>query len=237
VRPAVGITTSTEEILAAGWTETAAFSPLTYVHAVQRAGARAVLLVPDARVEDALAGIDAVILSGGASDVNAGCYGAEPHPLTGGREPERDAFEIALVRLAAQQGVPVLGICRGMQVINVAYGGTLVQHLPDLLGHDEHRAPGDFSDHEVRVAAGTLAAQVVGRGTERVRSHHHQGIERVGEGLAVSGWSSADELPEVIEDADGRFVLGVQWHPEEDEASQVVRALVDHVLTARAPQA
>ena len=227
-RITVGITTSTEQIVAAGWTETAAFSPMAYVRAVQRAGARAVLMVPDDDATDALAGIDAVILSGGASDVSAESYGASPHPETGGREPRRDAFEVSLVEQARERDVPLLGICRGMQVINVAYGGTLIQHLPDALGNDDHRVPGGFAEHEVRIQPGSLGARVVGREIERVMSHHHQGIERLGDGLALTGWSVPDGFAEVIEDAHGRFVVGVQWHPEEDEASRVVRALIEH---------
>jgi putative glutamine amidotransferase len=226
-RPTVGITTSTEEIVAAGWDETAAFSPLSYVRAVQRAGARAVLLVPDDDPEGALGGLDAVIVSGGASDVSAQSYGAPPHPQTRGIEPRRDAFEIALVRAGAEQGVPVLGICRGMQIVNVAYGGTLTQHMPDVLGRDEHRVPAAFADHEVELAPGSLAARAVGRERERVKSHHHQGVENVGAGLAVSGTATIDGTVEAIEDADGRYVLGVLWHPEEDEASRVISALVE----------
>ena len=227
----MGISTSTEPIKAAGWDEVAAFSPLTYIHAVQRAGARAVLLVPDPHDAehpgDLLRGLAAVILSGGASDVHAEAYGAEAHPQTGGREPLRDTFEVAIVREAAERDLPLLGICRGMQVVNVAYGGTLHQHLPDVLGADEHRVPGGFSEHEVRIEPGSLAQRVVGREVERVLSHHHQGIDRLGEGLTITGRATSDDFPEVVEDAEGRFVLGVQWHPEEDEASRVVSALVD----------
>ena len=232
-RPTVGITTSTEQIVAAGWTETAAFSPVAYIRAVQRAGARAILLVPDDDPEGALDGVDAVIVSGGASDVSAESYGAEPHPETRGVEPRRDAFEQALVRLAAEQAIPVLGICRGMQMINVAYGGTLVQHMPDVLGRDDHRIPAAFADHEVALEPGSLAARASGREVERVKSHHHQGVDAVGQGLRVSGRATIDDTVEAVEDAEGRFVLGVLWHPEEDEASRVIAALVEQARASR----
>jgi putative glutamine amidotransferase len=230
-RPTVGITCSVADIVTDGWEEHAAFSPMSYVRAVQRAGARAVLLVADpddtARPADVLRSVDAVIVSGGASDVAPGCYGAERHPATAAEEPGRDAFEIALVRAAAEQGVPVLGICRGMQLVNVAYGGSLVQHLPDVLGRDDHRVvPAEFADHEVRLEAGSLAARAAGRERERVRSHHHQGVERLGDGLRATGWATADDTIEAVEDPDA-YVLGVLWHPEEDEASRVVSALVE----------
>jgi len=231
-RPTVGITSSVADITAQGWEEHAAFSPLSYVRAVQRAGARAVLLVADPEDardgKDILRGIDAVIVSGGASDVAPGRYGAERHPATAPEEPGRDAFEIALVRAAAEREVPVLGICRGMQLLNVAYGGTLVQHLPEALGRDHHRVlPADFADHEVRLRPGSLAARAAGRQHERVRSHHHQGVEKLGEGLEATGWAVTDGTIEAVEDPTRRFVLGVLWHPEEDEASRVVGSLVD----------
>jgi putative glutamine amidotransferase len=168
-----------------------------------------------------------VILSGGASDVAPRRYGQRPHPATAAEEPGRDAFEMALPRAAKQRDIPVLGICRGMQLINVAYGGTLHQHLPDVLEHDRHRAlPADFARHEVRLDRGSLAAAATGRETETVLSHHHQGPDRIGEGLRVTGRATIDETPEAIEDPGARFVLGVLWHPEEDERSRVVGALV-----------
>jgi len=130
----------------------------------------------------------------------------------------------------------VLGICRGMQLINVACGGTLVQHVPDLVGHHEHRrVVGSFdgSEHDVVLTEGSLAARAAGELVHPTKSHHHQGVDRLGEGLLVSGVSTFDELPEAIEGADGRFVLGVQWHPEADLASSVVGALVDAAAAAR----
>ncbi len=231
-RPTIGITCSIADIRAGSWDEHAAFSPVAYMRSVQRAGARAVLLVADEQdardPDDLLRKLDGVILSGGGSDVAPHRYGQQPHPATAGEEPGRDAFEMALARAAKEHDVPVLGICRGMQLLNVAYGGTLHQHLPDVLGHDEHRAlPADFAHHEVRLDPGSLAAAATGRQTETVMSHHHQGPDRIGEGLKVTGRSTIDDSPEAVEDPDARFVLGVLWHPEEDERSRVVGALVD----------
>jgi putative glutamine amidotransferase len=143
--------------------------------------------------------------------------------------PERDRFEIALAATAIERDLPVLGICRGMQLINVARGGTLLQHLPDRFGHHEHRrVVGSFdgADHDVQLLAGTLALRVAGESLHATKSHHHQGVDRLGEGLVVSATSAVDGLPEAIELPDRQFVLGVQWHPEADALSPVLGALV-----------
>ena len=231
-RPTIGITCSVGDIRSGEWDEHAAFSPIAYVRAVQRAGARAVLLVADdadaADPRDLLRTLDGVILSGGGSDVAPHRYGRQPHPATADEEPHRDGFEIALARAAKARDIPVLGICRGMQLINVAYGGTLHQHLPDVLGHDEHRElPAAFARHEVRIAPGSLAATATGKEIESVLSHHHQGPDAIGDGLTVTGRAAPDDSPEAIEDPDARFLLGVLWHPEEDERSRVIGALVE----------
>jgi putative glutamine amidotransferase len=149
--------------------------------------------------------------------------------------PERDEFEIALVNAAIEREVPVLGICRGMQLINVARGGTLRQHLPEHFGHREHRrvlGSFDGAEHDVRLLGGTLAARAAGETEHETRSHHHQGIDRLGEGLVVSGHSTLDDLVEAIELPDKRFVLGVQWHPEADTASRVIGAFVAEAARA-----
>lgn len=193
--------------------------PRDYVRAVQRAGGLALLLAPDPvtteRPDELLDRVDALVLAGGV-DV--------------GDDPERDAFEAALTRRALQRDLPLLGICRGMQLINVAAGGTLIAHVPDAVGHDDHRhAPGAWSDHDVRLAAHSLAARAAGATTTAVKSHHHQGIDRVGDGFTVTGWATGDDLPEAMERPDRRFALAVQWHPEADDASQLIVALVDAV--------
>jgi putative glutamine amidotransferase len=228
---AVGICAALEAARWGPWEDTVTMLPRPYAAAVQTAGALAVLLPPDEVAAEApdllLDRIDALILAGG-SDMDPTLYGARPHPETTGTWPERDRFELGLARRALERGMPVLGVCRGMQVLNVARGGTLIQHLPDRLGHDEHRhTPGAFGDHEVRLEPGSLAARAAGGVRITVKSHHHQGIDDLGEAFVASGWSVADDLVEAIELADHSFVLGVLWHPEEDERSRVVGALVE----------
>ena len=234
-RPNIGITAATERVSYGVWEGVSAFiSPASYVRAVQRAGGRPVLLLPDP--EDAenpngvLDLIDALILTGGAGDVNPELYGEERHPETGPVQEERDAYELALARAAIERGVPTLGICRGMEVLNVVYGGRLEQHLPDVLGHEEHRhTPGTYADHEVRLEPGSLAAHAAGTERTPVKSHHHQGIKEVGDGLRISGWATEDGAIEALEDPSHSFVLGVLWHPEEDEKSKLISALVREV--------
>jgi len=230
--PVIGLATALERARWSVWDQQALLLPRSYPDAVARAGAVAVMLPPDpVAVTDPrpwLDLLDGLLLAGGA-DIDPGAYGAAADPHTQGTVPERDAFEIALVNGARERDLPVLGICRGMQLLNVARGGTLHQHLPDRFGHHEHRRfPGTFegADHDVRLQAGSLAARAAGECHHATKSHHHQGIDRVGQGLAVTGWSEIDDLPEAIEDPDRRFVLGVQWHPEADAASRVVAALV-----------
>jgi putative glutamine amidotransferase len=225
---AIGICAAIEQVRWGPWEETVTMAPRSYATAVQATGALALLLPPgDATAPDAvLDRVDALILTGG-SDVDPALYGAASHPETKDTWPERDRFELALAHGALERGTPVLGICRGMQILNLALGGTLVQHLPDLLGHGDHRhTPGAFADHEVRLEPGSLAAAAAGAERVTVKSHHHQGVDELGEGLAVTGWSVPDELVEAIEVRDHPFALGVLWHPEEDDRSRIVEALV-----------
>ncbi len=203
----------------------------TYPAAVQRAGALALILPPDdCAVESpdlALDRVDGLLLAGGA-DVDPASYGATPHPETGLTWPERDRFEIALARRAIERELPVLGACRGMQILNVALGGTLQQHLPEVIGTDQHRhTPGLFGDHEVRLEPDSLAARATGSELTTVKSHHHQGIAELGKGLVATGTSPQDRLIEAVELPGPGYVLGVLWHPEEDEASRVIASLVE----------
>jgi putative glutamine amidotransferase len=238
-RPVIGICTALERARWSVWDQQAYLLPRSYIRAIQRAGGLALMLPPDEAAErdpdEVLDLIDGLILAGGA-DIDPSSYGEETHPETRGTVPERDSFEIALARRAIERDLPLLGVCRGMQLMNVATGGTLLQHLPDSHGHHEHRRnPGTFdgADHDVRLAAGSLAARAAGEALHGTKSHHHQGIDRLGTGLEVTGWSTLDELPEALEMPERRFALGVQWHPEADERSSLVAALVKEADAAR----
>jgi putative glutamine amidotransferase len=222
VRPIVGITSYVEHAAWGVWTDAlAVLVPHTYVEAVTAAGGRAVVLPPDDTDGDAVRAVDALVIAGGA-DVGPDLYGDEPGPLTVIR-PGRDQGEVALVRAALAADLPVLGICRGMQLLAVLHGGRLHQHLPDVLGHDKHRpASGLYGSHGVTFAPGSLAARILDDG--EVNTYHHQGVADPGS-LVPTGWAD-DGLIEVIEDPAKRFVIGVQWHPEEAGDVRLFRALV-----------
>jgi putative glutamine amidotransferase len=231
-RPVIGIAAALEQARYGVWDSLCALTPYSYVRAVQRAGGLALLIPADPELaedpEPVLERIDGLLLAGG-SDIDPACYDAPRHPETVGTTPERDRSELALAGAAWELGMPLLGICRGMQLLNVARGGTLHQHLPDLVGHTEHRRnPGSFegSEHEVMLEPASLAARSAGEQRHLTRSHHHQGIDRIGEGLVVSGLSTLDGLPEAIEAPGRGYVLGVQWHPEADPGSRIVDSLV-----------
>ncbi|MEJ7798847.1 MAG: gamma-glutamyl-gamma-aminobutyrate hydrolase family protein [Solirubrobacteraceae bacterium] len=231
MRPVIGICTPLEQVRFSVWNVDAFVLARSYVDAVNRAHAMALLLAPDPALvenpDEVLDRIDGLMLAGGA-DLDPPSYGAERHPETVGTVPERDAFEIALVRRALERDTPLLGICRGMQVMNVARGGTLHQHLPELLGHEHHRrVSGTFegADHDVRLLAGSLAARAAGEQLHPTKSHHHQGIDRLGDGLRITGWAEMDDFPEAIEEPRNRFALGIQWHTEADEQARLIGAL------------
>ena len=231
-RPAIGICAQLVDAAWGAWDKPAVLLADSYLDAIAKAGALALMIPPDPALADdpdeALDRVDGLILAGG-HDVDPSFYGAEAHPATTRTVPDRDRIEISLARRAAQRDMPLLGICRGMQVLNVAFGGTLLQHLPEVFGHEDHlrvRGTFDGSDHDVLLQTGSRAALAAGEQLHTTKSHHHQGVDAVGEGLIVTGTSTLDELPEAIELPDRRFVLGVQWHPEADENSRVIGALV-----------
>jgi gamma-glutamyl-gamma-aminobutyrate hydrolase PuuD len=224
-KPVVGITTYVVPAKWSYWDLEAALVPADYVHAVERAGGRA-LLVPPSRdgVDETLDAVDGLIFSGG-SDLDPDLYGQEPHKETFGVVEERDRAELALLEAALARDMPVLAICRGSQVLNVARGGDLVQHLPDVVGDEKHKhTPGTFADHDVALESGTRLASVLGEHAP-VKSHHHQGFGRVGEGLRVAAHAE-DGTIEAVEVPDRRFAVGVLWHPEAGEDLKLFEALV-----------
>lgn len=208
---------------------------LSYMRAIERAGGLPVALPPLANenVDPLLDQLAGLLLTGGP-DLDPACYGASPHPELGPVDHDVDVFEIALCRNAERRGMPILGICRGSQLLNVARGGTLYQHLPDITrGAVEHgqAEPGDRTTHEVRVAPDSGLAQTTGGGPVSVNSFHHQGIDRLGVDLRAVAWAQ-DGVIEAVEDSGGRFVLGVQWHAETlvDGAEQL--ALFERLVAA-----
>jgi putative glutamine amidotransferase len=241
--PVIGICAAVEQARWGAWDMPSYLLPRNYVDAIQRGGGLALMLPPDPRVTETpdplLDLLDGLILAGGA-DVDPSTYGAERHSATDRGSLERDEFELALARRALERDIPFLGICRGMQVMNVARGGTLVQDVPEREGHNEHRrvrGTFDGADHDVRLLPGSLAARAAGEEHHAAKSHHHQGVDGIGEGLEVTGWAVMDELPEALEDTERRFALGVQWHPEADEASRLIAALVVEAAAHRAAAA
>jgi len=231
-RPVVGITTYVEAARWGHWALDAALIPYDYVRGIERVDGRPLLVPPsEDGVEETLGALDGLLLSGGA-DLEPGTYGAEPHPATAGTRPERDRAELALLEGALARDMPVLAVCRGLQMLNVARGGDLFQHLPDVVGHEEHRAvPGVFSQHPVRIAHDSRIGTVLGERAP-VKSHHHQGVRRVGAGLREVAWAD-DGTVEALEDPERRFALGVLWHPEAGEDARLFKALVDEAWRYR----
>jgi putative glutamine amidotransferase len=214
------------------WDQRAVLIPHDYVRMLEEAGARPLVVPPsEIGVEETLDALDGLLLSGGA-DLDPGLYGAEAHETTDEPRRERDAGELALLTAALARDLPVLAVCRGSQLLNVARGGDLVQHLPETVGHDRHKhEPGTFSEHDVEVKPGTRLAELVG-GRAPVKSHHHQGFGRVGEGLVESARADDGSL-EAVEDPSRTFALGVLWHPEAGEDQALFGALVEEARRYR----
>jgi putative glutamine amidotransferase len=232
VKPIIGITSYAQEASWGAWTLPAALVPLSYVRSVELAGGRPLVVPPvDDAVEETLDVLHGLVLSGGA-DIDPAAYGEELHTETTITYPDRDRAELTLLEAALARELPVLAICRGMQILNVLRGGNLHQHLPDLVGHEGHReTAGVFSDHAVRLQEGSTAAAILGERTA-VKSSHHQGLERLGEGLEVVGWAEDGSI-EAIEDRARRFAVGVLWHPEEGEDKRLFEALVEQARRYR----
>jgi putative glutamine amidotransferase len=212
---------------------------LKYLEAVERAGGIPVVLPPlrrGASIPALLCNLAGLLLSGGP-DLDPGAYGAAGHPMLGPTEPALDAFEVSLARQADRRGIPILGICRGAQALNIARGGTLHQHLPDVTdGSVGHRqaVPGDRTCHVVRIAPGSGLAGIVGTGRLTVNSFHHQAIDRLGRGLRAVAWApdGTIEAVEPVAATAGGFVLGVQWHAETLFAARRHRALFRALVVA-----
>jgi len=199
--------------------------PAAYVRAVDQAGGRPLLIPPsEDGVEETLDAVDGVLFSGG-SDLDPELYDQDPHPATSGVVAERDRAELALLEAALARDMPVLAVCRGSQVLNIARGGDLVQHLPDVVGDEKHKhTPGTFADHDVTLEPGTRLAGLLGD-RALVKSHHHQGIGRLGKGLKVAAYAE-DGTVEAVEDTSHRFAFGVLWHPEAGEDLRLFEELV-----------
>jgi gamma-glutamyl-gamma-aminobutyrate hydrolase PuuD len=212
-RPVVGITTYVVPAAFGVWELESALVPADYVQAVERAGGRALLVPPsDDGVEETLGALDALIFSGGP-DLDPELYGESPHAETNGIVAERDRAELTLLRAALARDLPVLAICRGSQILNVARGGDLVQHLPDVVGNERHKhTPGVFADHDVELVQDEPLYPLLGA-SHHVKSHHHQGLGRIGEGLRVAAYAD-DGTVEAVWEPSRRFAVGVLWHPE-----------------------
>ncbi|MBA2640662.1 MAG: gamma-glutamyl-gamma-aminobutyrate hydrolase family protein [Nocardioidaceae bacterium] len=228
--PVIGISAYVEPASWAVWRAVpAVLVPLGYVRHVRDAGGLPVLLPPlpagsDEALAAALLGrLDGLVIAGGV-DVEPGRYGADPHPTVQPPRPDRDSTELAFAGLSADRDLPVLGVCRGMQVMCVQAGGRLEQHLPDRVGHDDHApAPGAYGEHRVRTVAGTRLAEVLGEQVA-VPTYHHQGLAEH-PGLTPAAWSD-DGVLEAVEVTGARFRVGVQWHPEVGDDPRLFEALV-----------
>ena len=231
-RPVVGITTYLVPAAWGAWNMEAALVPADYVRAVSSAGGAPLLVPPGSSLPETLAVVDALVFTGG-SDLDPSLYAAEAHPETGGVVRERDDFELELMRAALERDVPMLAICRGSQVLNVALGGDLEQHVPDRVGTELHReVPGVFSEHDVAVVAGTQLSSILGDRHD-VKSHHHQGFGALGSGLREAA-RAPDGTLEALEDPSRRFTVGVLWHPEAGEDRALFEALVAEAAAYRA---
>jgi putative glutamine amidotransferase len=232
-RPLIGMTAYAQQIQYGSNDMMAGMLPMSYVKAVHATGGRAVLITPDDPGTDVLESLDGIVFAGGG-DVDPANWGAEPHPATV-TDPVRDKSELMLMRAALDADLPVLGVCRGMQIMAVVTGGSLHQHLPDLIGHERHRAaPGSeplaadasaYGRHDVVVKPGSVARALLGPRLT-VNSFHHQAVDDPGT-FAVTGWCPDDNVVEIIEDRARSFALGVQWHPERTEDLRVFAALAE----------
>jgi putative glutamine amidotransferase len=231
-RAVIGITTYLTRAAWGVWELEAALVPSSYVRSVEQAGGVPLLVPAGADAQEVVTRVDGLVFSGG-SDLDPELYDAVAHPETAGVVRERDEAELRLMRVALERDLPLLAICRGSQVLNVALGGDLEQHVPDRVGSEVHReTPGVFSDHGVDIADGTRLGEILGA-RHGVKSHHHQGFGRLGAGLHETA-HAPDGTLEAVEDPARTFALGVLWHPEEETDVALFEALVAEAKTYRA---
>jgi putative glutamine amidotransferase len=228
-QPVIGITAYSQQARWGSWDLPAVFLPRRYTDMVAAAGGLPVLLPPLPGGAGIIGRLDGLVLSGGG-DIDPAIYGAAPDPATDPANQDRDRSELELCSAALASGLPVLGICRGLQVVNVALGGTLHQHLPDLVGHDRHSpGAGRHGSHKVSIAPGSRLAGLLGRSEAVVPTHHHQAVDRLGEGLAAVAWAD-DCVIEAAEPAETSrptsLVAAVQWHPEAGDDPALFTALI-----------
>jgi gamma-glutamyl-gamma-aminobutyrate hydrolase PuuD len=236
-RPIIGITGELEATRWRNWIREAVVSPVSYTRAVERAGGAPLILppVPSDSVSSLIAKIDALVVAGGR-DVDPSLYNQAPHEQTDAPDHRRDRFEILMTRAAIDADLPFLAICRGMHILNVARGGTLIQHLPDRLGSESHKPdPVKMTIHDVQISAASKLGGVLGA-TAQVPAAHHQAIDRIGSGLLTVAWTP-DQVVEAVELQGHRFGIGVQWHPEESDDARLFEALVAAAKTAPAAPA
>ncbi len=235
-RPLIGITSYAQPARWGAWELPAALVPYHYVESVEQAGGRALIVPPSTDgIDETLDVLHGVVFTGGI-DIDPTTYGAERHASTDPAQGHRDRAELALLNRALERDIPTLAICRGVQMLNIARGGDLVQHLPESVGHERHREElGTFSEHPVDVRAGTRLAEIIGERHDGVQSSHHQGVGRVGEGLVETAWAEDGSL-EGLEDPEKRFAVGVLWHPEMEDDKRLFEALVDEARRYRAEQ-
>jgi putative glutamine amidotransferase len=224
-RPVIGISAYSQQARWGSWDLPAVLLPRRYIDMVAAGGGQPVLLPPTPGVVGVLARLDGLVLSGGG-DIDPARYGAARDPATDTANPVRDDAEIELANRAIATGLPVLGVCRGLQVVNVALGGTLHQHLPALVGHDGHSPEvHGYGTHKVSVAAGSQLAGILGRTDAAVPTHHHQAVGRLGDGLIPTAWTDDDTVEAVEMDKPESFMIAVQWHPEAGEDLSLFTAL------------
>jgi len=228
-RPMIGVTAYDEDAAWGFWHKQASLVPAEYVRSLSSAGANPVVIPVQDEHETALDSFverfDGLLFTGGP-DVDPARYGAEAHPRSQQPRHARDQQELALLAAAERSGLPVLAVCRGMQLLNVVRGGTLYQHLPDVVGHEDHNpTPGAFSKHLVRIGEGSRLRKALGWDERDVPTHHHQAIDRLADSLEAVAWAE-DGTIEGVEDPDKPFLIGVQWHAEADEDPALFESLV-----------